>query len=166
MAHTPETKQRARSLYIYERLPLTEIERRLDVSVPTLRRWKSTSARDGDDWDKARSVASLIGQGNHNIVLLLVEDFVTLHQSVMEDIKAGADIPTPKKAQLLAMLADAFTKTMNAAGKASPEISKLAVAQDVIQKLGAFIIEEFPEHGDAFIEVLEPFGKQLSKSYG
>ncbi len=166
MAHDPETRQRARALYIYERLPWSEIKRRLGVSAATLRRWKSDAANSGDDWDKARVVASMMGQGNRNIVLMLVEDFVVLHQSVMDDIKASQNLKPQQKVQMLAMLADAFTKTMNAAGRASPEVSKLAVAQDVILRLGEFIVKEFPEYGDAFIEILEPFGKQLSKSYG
>ena len=165
MAHDAAKRQEARSLYVFKRLPLTTAAERAGVHGGTVRRWKKAALEAGDDWDRARTAASLAGQSGHDIVLALVEDFVGLHQNVLDELKTAPDIAVVDKARMLAMLADAFTKTMNAAGKASPDISRLAVAQDVIKRLGDFVASRFPQHGAAFLEILEPFGQELAGIY-
>ncbi|PKR55491.1 DUF1804 family protein [Thalassospira marina] len=166
MAHSPETKSQARALYVFDRLDLTKIAERLGVAIGTVRRWKTLAEVQGDDWDKSRTAASMASTGTDNMVALLIEDYVQLHLSVIEELKASTDIKALDKAEALAGLADAFNKTINAAGRASPKISELAIAQDVIKRLGDFVTGSFPQHGEAFIEILEPFGKEVLNAYG
>lgn len=45
-------------------------------------------------------------------------------------------------------------------------MSQLAVALDVIQKLSAFVAEHYRKHLAAFVEILEPFGKEMEQHYG
>jgi transposase-like protein len=166
MAHSPEIKSQARALYVFDRLDLTKISERLGVSPGTVRRWKSQAETEGDVWDKSRTAASMAASGTDDIVAMLIEDYVQLHLTVIEELKAATDIKPLQKAEALAGLADAFNKTINAAGRASPKISELAVAQDVIKRLGDFVTGRFPQHGEAFIEILEPFGKEVLSAYG
>ncbi len=58
----------------------------------------------------------------------------------MDNLKSKECLLTAKeKVDALASLADAFAKTMKSAGMASPELSKLSIATDVIQLLGDFV---------------------------
>lgn len=166
MAHSPETKTQARALYVFDRLDLTKISERIGVSVGTVRRWKSLAEAQGDDWDKSRTAASMASTGTDDMVALLIEDYVQLHLSVIEELKKAEGVRPIEKAEALAGLADAFNKTINAAGRASPKISELAVAQDVIKRLGDHVATKFPQHGEAFIEILETFGKEVLAAYG
>ncbi|SOC28204.1 DUF1804 family protein [Thalassospira xiamenensis] len=166
MAHAPETKSRARALYVFDRYDLTKVAERLGVSIGTVRRWKAQAEAEGDCWDRSRTAASMASTGTDNMVAMLVEDYVQLHLAVIEDLKTAQDIKPMDKAEALAGLADAFNKTINAAGRASPKISELAVAQDVIKRLGDYVAAQFPQHGNAFVEILQPFGTELSAVYG
>ena len=165
MAHAPDTVARVRLAYIRDRMPITAIADRFGVARGTVARWKEKAAAQGDDWDRARTVSSLMGQGHDSVIMLLVEDQVRMHQAVMEDLKTGDAVDPVQKVKLLATLADAFTKTMNAAARSSPQVSKLAVAQDVLHRLSDFVIHHFPEHAEAFVQILEPFGKALGQVY-
>lgn len=166
MAHGPETRATARQLYVQQRLPLTTIAGRLDVSVSTVRGWKRKAEQDGDDWDRARQVSALTDTSTESVLTQLVADYVQLHASVVDQVKEDPNLPASEKVKSLSMLADAFTKTMNSAEKVSPKMSRLAIATDVINRLSQFVAEKYPQHGEAFLEILEPFGRRIAKVYG
>lgn len=67
---------------------------------------------------------------------------------------------------MLASLADAFNKAVSASKKILPETDKLATAIDVIQRLGQFISDKYPQHNVVFVEILEAFADVLEKDYG
>ncbi|MBP8932564.1 MAG: DUF1804 family protein, partial [Paracoccus sp.] len=52
MAHSQETRERVRQLYI-EGLPLNGAAVTCGVSYDTAREWKRTAKARGDDWDTA-----------------------------------------------------------------------------------------------------------------
>ncbi|HWQ10018.1 MAG TPA: DUF1804 family protein, partial [Holophaga sp.] len=70
------------------------------------------------------------------------------------------------KAEALSRLSDAYVKTMRCLQKSSPELSRLAVASEVLQHLARFVRERHPQHAGALLQVLEPFGEELVKLYG
>jgi hypothetical protein len=168
MAHDADKRAEVRALYVFKRLNLKQIASETGVSPGTIRIWKNKGADEGDDWDAARTVASLAGQGFQSITSVILESYLTTHYHVLEQIQSAPpeEIPFLKKAQMLASLADAFTKTMKAAGTAGPELNRLAIAQDIIKRFADFIFSEYPEHTHAFTEVLEPFGKIVAREYG
>lgn len=137
----------------------------LDVPEGTLRRWKADAKEGGDDWDYARSAAALAGEGYETIVSEIVEGFTVMFQATMDQIRDDGNISGPDKVKLMATLSDAFGKMISAAGRASPKLSKLSVATDVLSRLADFIQREFPHHGPAFLEILDPFGVELSRAY-
>ncbi|NYZ17054.1 DUF1804 family protein [Azospirillum sp. RWY-5-1] len=166
MAHGADTRADLRRAYVYDRLELPAAAERLGVSLSSARRWKQEAEADGDDWDRARSAARLAGDGRQQIAEMILNDYLLLHQACVEDIKGKADIDPLKKAEVLSRLADAFNKTMAAVGRASPELSRLAVATDVIQRLAGFVRRDFPHLAPALLEVIEPFSAELSRDYG
>lgn len=166
MAHSEETKRAVRAAYVHKGLPLEAAAERHSVPIDTARRWKRVSKVVGDDWDNARAASRLSGESKEEILQAVIEDYLLLHKSTIEDIKGDKSSPPIKKAEALSRLADAFHKTMHAMGEVSPELSRLAIAHEILSKLSKFITEKYPKHGPAFIEVLEPFGIELAKFYG
>ncbi|KQI67990.1 hypothetical protein AN189_13030 [Loktanella sp. 3ANDIMAR09] len=158
-----QTRAKARTMFVQSRLSLVVIAQQLGVSRATASRWKKAALQEGDDWDVARSAAVMAGQGHEKMVSDAVEGFAEMFQTTMSQLRTNEDMKPEDRVKLMASLADAFNKMMGAAGRASPKLSALAVATDVIQRLADFIRERFPHHGQAFEEVLEPFALALSR---
>ncbi|WP_215782027.1 DUF1804 family protein [Paludibacterium sp. B53371] len=166
MAHSPETRDKVRRLYIFDRLGLEVAALQCGVSMSTASRWKREAQDEGDDWDKLRAAAILAGDGIESVARAALAGFLTQYQATMEALNDNLDIPAEKKVQMLASLADSFNKTVAASRRVLPETSQLATAMEVVQKLAGFIREKYPKHAQAFVEVLEPFGEELAKTYG
>ncbi|MGR3760904.1 DUF1804 family protein [Roseobacteraceae bacterium NS-SX3] len=165
MAYSKETRTKARSLYVHSRYSLPAIAVALDVSQGTIGRWKAAAAAQGDDWDIARSAATMAGEGFDKLVSEAVEGFTIMFQATMEQIQQAGDMQPSEKAKMMASLADSFNKMINSAGRASPNLSKLGIATEVLQRLADFVRGAFPAHQEAFLEILEPFGLELAKAY-
>lgn len=166
MAYTEDTRRALRNAYVRQGLPLEVAAEKLSVPYRTAARWKRHADADGDSWDKARAVGRIAGEGIETFVQTILEEYLPLHQATMEAIRADQEMPALKKAEAVSRLADAFHKTVHAAGEASPEISKLAVVHDVLHKLSRFIVEKYPSHSTAFVEILEPFALEAARIYG
>ena len=165
MAHPPETSAKLRAAYVYDRLSLDAAADKAGVSIATARRWKRDAEASGDDWDRARSAARLAGDGTQTLAQLILDDYLLLHQATVEGVKTATDVAPIQKAEVLSRLADAFTKTMAAVSKASPQLNRLGVATDVLQRLSRYTAEVHPQHAEALLEVLEPFAAELARDY-
>jgi hypothetical protein len=165
MAHAPEIRSKLRAAYVYDRLGLDAAAEKVGIGVATARRWKAAAEAEGDDWDRARAAAGLAGTGLASIAQMIVADYLPLHQAVVEALKGDRDTSPLAKAEALSKLADAFTKTMSAVSKASPQLSRLAVATDVLQRLVAYVREVHPKAAPALLQVLEPFAEDLAREF-
>lgn len=165
MAHPPEIRHKLRAAYVYDRLPLESAAEKCGIGYATARRWKAEAESDGDDWERGRSAARLAGDGMAHVVQMMLDDYLILHQSAIDGMKSDQTITPMIKAETLSRLADAFTKTMSAIGKVSPELSRLAVATDVLQRLAKFVTIFHPHMSESFLEILEPFAGELAKEY-
>lgn len=165
MAYSKETRTKARGLYVHSRMSLPTISVTLDVPSGTIARWKTDAKGHGDDWDIARSAALMAGEGFEKLVSEAVEGFTIMFQATMDQIRDAEELMPADKTKMMASLADSFNKMVNSAGRASPKLSKLGVATEVLQHLAGFIRDEFPQHGEAFVEILEPFGYEIAKVY-
>jgi transposase len=166
MAHAQEIVAKVRAAYVYDRQGLDTIADRFEIGIATVRRWKSKAEADGDDWERARSAARMSGDGTQLIAQMILEDYLALHQATVEGVKADAAIKPLAKAEILSRLADAFTKTMAAVGKASPELSRLSIATDVMQRFAKFVTQSHPHLAEPLLEVIEPFAAELARDYG
>ncbi|KZL25661.1 DUF1804 family protein [Pseudovibrio sp. Ad37] len=161
-----DQKRLARRLFVLDRQAIPTVAFSIGVSESTLRRWKKDAATGGDNWDAARSANALAGEGLEAVVTSVVEDFVSMFQATIEQIKASENIDPPEKVKLMASLSDAFNKMVASAGRVAPKLSELGVAQDVLQRFAEFIRKHHPDHAQTFLEVLEPFGEYLAEVYG
>jgi len=165
MAHSAEKKQQIRKLYVQGH-PLKQAAILSGVNYQTARNWKRRAANDGDDWDLVKSAKNLTRDETQNIGRSIIEDFVVLFHSTMNEVKKAEDLSAMHKADIISKLSDSYAKTINAAGKANPALNKLAVAMDVLQDLAEFIKNNNPNLLHGFLELLEPFGQEVAIKYG
>lgn len=165
MAHTPETRKSVRAAYVYQRLALEVAAASHGVSPSTAQRWRAEALRMGDDWDQARAASSLAGEGRELLARQVLEDYLRQHQAALAALDSAEAVPALARAEALSRLADSFNKIMAAHARLQPELSRLAVAMEVLQRLASFISEKYPQHAGAFLELLEPFGAELSRVY-
>lgn len=166
MAHDDKTRREARKLFVFQRQSVPTIAITLTVSEATIRRWKAEAKAKGDDWDVGRAANTLAGEGMEVLVSTVIEDFVILYQATIEAVKGDINIAPADRVKLMASLADAFHKTISAAGRVSPKISELGVAMDVLKRLADFTRQHHPDRAGLLLEILEPFGTHLSEVYG
>jgi transposase-like protein len=159
-----DKRRKARSDYIYRRMAGATIALAHGISEATFYRWKKAAKEAGDDWDIARSASIIAGEGIETVVSSVLEDFMLQAQALLEEIKSG-EIPVKERVAHLVAIADAMTKMTASAGKLAPRISELGVAQDVMGQLLEFVRAEFPQHADAILEIIEPFGERLAGLY-
>lgn len=166
MAHPKETRDNVRRAYVFERQSLELAAAVHGVAYGTARRWKQQALDAGDDWEKAQSAHLLAGGGIEDVARQVLSGLVVQFQATMEAVQKDQEIKPAAKVQMLASLADAYNKTVAASKRVLPETSALATAMEVLQKLAGFIRERYPQHAQAFAEVLEPFGELLARELG
>ncbi|MBF0357529.1 MAG: DUF1804 family protein [Magnetococcales bacterium] len=94
----------------------------------------------------------------------LLGEFLTLHKEAMESVKVDVTDPL-KRVEALTRLSQALDRTLNALIKATPQTGNLNIAQDVLKHQVAFVEANFPQHAEALLSILEPFGVDLIKIY-
>nr|DAI24793.1 MAG TPA: Protein of unknown function (DUF1804) [Caudoviricetes sp.] len=167
MAYDIRRRNEVKKYFVHKQMPMTQAAKLAGVPVNTARRWKDLAYEAGDDWEKLRAAFALSSGSRDDLMKTIINDYVICHQAIMESLKSpDNDMTAKEKVEALTSLADGFSKTMKSAGQASPELSKLAVANDIIQLLGEFVQKHYPQHIPAFLEILEPFGEEVSKNYG
>jgi erythromycin esterase-like protein len=95
----------------------------------------------------------------------LLEDLALLFQATVEEVRQS-DAPALQKAEALSRMADAYTKTMKAAGTGDVRINRLTVALETIKTLGQFIAERFPEQLEPFVVILDQFDAHAAEVFG
>lgn len=161
MAHSKQTQNTARLLYIDEGLTLEKIADKLKVHISTLSTWKSKAKANGDNWEKMRAV-NANGRTEslaRNILIGLLGAF----EKALIAIEAAEDIEPMTRVTALANLSEGFARSVNANKKLMPEISKLEVAFNVVDELTQFVSDKNPNLLREFSELLEPFAECLEK---
>lgn len=160
-----ETRRKARAAYIFKRQPGSLIAVQLKISEATFARWKKAAKEGGDDWDMARTANLIAGEGLESVLRVMIDEFVVMAQSVIEEIKTASTITIADKVKAIVSMADAMNKMTVSAGKLAPKISELGVAQDVMRRFLDFVRAEFPQHAAVILEIIEPFGEHLVEAY-
>lgn len=164
MAHSQETRDKVRQLYI-EGLPLNGAAVTCGVSYDTARDWKTRAKAKGDDWDTARAAYRISEQGIDDLNQQLVEDFARQVITTTRELET-ADIPAADKAQLLAQLADAYAKFSKAFARVNPAYSGLAVALDTLRTIADHLRTADPQALRALQPHLDDIGAVLGQRYG
>lgn len=158
-------RDKVRRSFVFDRLSLEIASSRHGVAYSTARRWKDDALDAGDDWEKAQAAQLMAGGGIESAARQMLAGLITQYQTTIVELE-GAEISAADKVSMLASLADAYNKTINASKRVLPETNELAVAMGVVQRLASFIKDRFPEHIAAFADVLGPFGDELATAYG
>lgn len=160
MAHSQDTRDRVRQLYI-EGLPLKGASISCGVSYDTARDWKDCAKKKGDDWDTARAAYKISEQGIDELNVQLVEDFARQVITTTRELET-ATIPAAQKAQLLAQLADAYSKFSKAFARINPQFSGLSVALDTLKTLADHLRLKDP----AALKMLQPHFEEVGTVLG
>jgi transposase len=166
MAYSEETRRALRSAYVYKALSLEAAAEQLGIGFGTASRWRRDSKEAGDDWDQARTASMMAGQGAEAVSQLVLQEFMKLFQSTIEELKADVQGKPMAKAEALSRLSDAYNKAMSAAAKSNPKLNKLSVAMEVLHLLANFIRDDYPDLVVPFLSMLEPFGEKISEVFG
>ncbi|MDZ7822994.1 MAG: DUF1804 family protein [Ahrensia sp.] len=167
-----DLKRQARNEYIYKRKTQKMLAMTVGVSSATIGRWKADARKRGDDWDIARAAHMIAGQGLDGVITTVVEEFMLMAQHAIEELKAdalkepGERMAIGDRIKMMASLSDAMVKMTNSAGRLAPKISELGVAQDVIRRMMEFVREDYPDHANIMLEIIEPFGETLVEAFG
>lgn len=164
MAHDKITRNKARAKYI-QGLPLAGAADAAGVAHPTVRNWKRDARANGDDWDLARaakrtSAGNLQDQSN-----AIMEDMCGLLQGAMDAIKSDTTISPLARAEAVNRLADAYTKSLSAAGRANPKLGRLAVGMEVIEGMTAFVREHKPAQALEFLALVEEYAPRMAAHF-
>lgn len=164
MAHSQETRDRVRQLYV-EGLPLNGAAITCGVSYDTAREWKAKAQSRGDDWDTARAAYRISERGMGDLNKQLVEDFARQVITTTRELE-DANIRAADKAQLLAQLADAYAKFSRSFARINPQFSGLSVALDTLKTIADHLRLKDPAALKALQPHFEDVGAALGKRYG
>lgn len=165
MAHPRLKKSEVRRRYVVDRQPLTGAASIAKVSYSTARQWKAEALHAGDDWDKARNAETLRDGTPEELTRVVLNEFVPMFRSTILAL-SNDDMPAASKAEAISRISDAYAKTVKAAGAVDPSVARLAWAMDVLKLLAEFVSAKFPQHANAVLEILEPFGQHLAEQFG
>ncbi len=162
MSHASDTRNRVRAAYVYKRLTLEVAAAVNGVSFASAQNWKARAKKIGDDWDLSRAANGLSFTGQDETHVRLLNDFITLFQATQEVLRDDATLQPLEKVQAIASLSDSFAKTMKQFQRLLPEAHVAVVAESVMNLLAQFIHEHYPQHLEAFCDILEPFARKLA----
>ncbi|MFZ6872856.1 DUF1804 family protein [Undibacterium sp. Di27W] len=163
MAKPADVRAKVRKHYVFDRLSLEQAAKLASVAYATARRWKEKALETGDDWDKLKSASALAGGNVEQLSQQILTEMLVQFNSVLDLIKADDKMPAVQRVELLSSLMDNIHKSMAAMKRFLPETNALAIGMLVLRGLAEFVQERYPEHGGAFVEILEPFADVLPK---
>jgi transposase len=163
MAKPAEVRAKVRKHYVFDRLSLEQAAKLTSVTYSTAKRWKIKAQETGDDWDKLKSASALAGGDIEQLSQQILTEMLVQFNSVLELIKSDDKMPAVQRVELLSSLMDNIHKSMSAMRRFLPETNALAIGMTVLRGLAEFVQNRFPQHGAAFVEILEPFGDELGR---
>lgn len=164
MARPKKERTALRCAYVTDRLPIHEAAEQVGIPLSTAVSWRRKAARSGDDWDRAREAELLASGGLGPITERVLSDFTGLFVSTMERLQNHPGDPI-ETAAAMARISESYAKTVRAAGRADPKLARLGVALETLKRLGQFLQTHRPALAPVFIEILEPFGRELSREW-
>lgn len=162
MAHDPSVKTAVRKHYVFDRLSLEQVAKKVGVSVPTVRRWKAEAEKQGDDWDKAQDVAVMVSGELEDVGKGILAGFLIQYKAVMEELRSNENLLATDKVAALGSLADSFAKMTASSKRLLPAVSEsdaamktLELFAELIQTRKPALLAEFTDLLTAFEPILE-----------
>lgn len=165
MAHPKEMRDKVRRDYVSGRQTLEVAAMLNQIPLSTARLWKKNAKEIGDDWDKARAAYLLAGGGLEEVGQMMLAAFIVQYQDTMERLQNDTELDAVERVKLLGSLSDSFAKNISTNKKLMPETSELATAMKLLDMQLTWVQKNQPKHLQAFIDVLEPFGKFIETEF-
>jgi uncharacterized protein YjcR len=165
MAYPDTKRQEVRKHYV-QGLPLETAASLSDVAYETARNWKRKAKAEGACWDQARQAKRISRGGIAELTGEIMESMVEQFAATMTAMKEAESMPPMQKAEILLKLSDAYVKTMAAAARGNPKLNRLSTAMEVVQLLGGFIAENFPDLRNRWPDISEGFGPEVIRNFG
>ena len=165
MAHDPEKKSKARSLYVFKNCTFDDIEAIIAVPAKTISRWKKEAKKKGDDWDKARHVASLSEQNVESVNRQVYANWLTRFKEVQTSILEDENMGTMDRVGALASLADSFNKMVAALRKIEPEVNLASTALKVLEIIADYLNSADEELAHKFGEHIDSIGVKIQTEF-
>ncbi|GEA12721.1 DUF1804 family protein [Alteromonas sp. KUL49] len=165
MAHSSQKQLDVRSSYVNEQLDLKAAAAFHGVSYGTARNWKKRALDEGDNWDTARTALLLTNSGNKEFINQVIQRFYIQSERIFESIENTTNLDPNQMVELMAKWADSVSKISKHLGT-NNDFNRIGFALELLQLLSTFIREQYPQHAQAFLEILEPFGREVTKTYG
>lgn len=155
MAHPPEKKTELRAAYLGG-LPLERAAERVEVPLPTARRWYQDAKRGGDDWDKYRAAGLVVaGGGIEQAMGRVIAAGLVRCEVLLEQIESAADPFEAVKA--MGTLSDTVSKLKSASKGMMPEADSLAIETAAIKGLADLFCRLHPAHAEAMLATVEAY---------
>lgn len=166
MAYSQDTINAVRRSFINEQLPMEAAADKHGIPVATARRWKSSAAASGDNWDTLKAAYVMTAGGIEETSRHVLMSFMVQHRTVMDQLTNNDGISAIVRAQAIIGLADAFNKMVASSRRVLPEISRIAVALDVIERFAECVQKNRPDLLEGFLSLLDIFGREVEAIYG
>lgn len=155
MAHPPEKKTELRAAYLGG-LPLERAAEKVDVPLPTARRWFAEAKRGGDDWDKFRTAGLIVaGGGIEQAMGRVIAAGLVRCEVLLESIE-GAENPMDA-VKAMGTLSDTISKLKSASRGMMPEADALAIETAAIKGLADLFVRMHPTQAEAMLATVEAF---------
>lgn len=165
MAHPKEIREKVRRDYVSGRQTLEMAALLNKIPLPTARLWKKSAKEMGDDWDKVRGAYLLASGGVEDLAQTMLAAFIVQYQDTMERLQNDENLDAAERVKLLGSLSDSFAKNISTNKKLMPETSELATAMKLLDKQLEWVQKNQPKNLQAFIDMLEPFGKFIETEF-
>lgn len=155
MAHPPEKKTELRAAYLGG-LPLERAAEKVEIPLPTARRWYQDAKKAGDDWDKYRAAGLVVaGGGIEQAMGRVIAAGLVRCEVLLEQIEGAKDPFEAVKA--MGTLSDTIAKLKSAARGMMPEADALAVENGAIKALADLFCKMHPGSAELMLAVVEAF---------
>ena len=156
-------RAQARRLYVEEGLTVPVIARQLDLSDSSVRKYRSSDAAEGINWDHLRLARLAGAAGSEEAFRACVLGIAESINATLHSLKADPNLEPVAKAKLLAGLADSLRKTISSAKAYSPEVAIEVVVAEVLEIVASELAKRNPAAAQTLVECLDAIKAEIIK---
>lgn len=164
MAHSPDTKNKVRQLYV-EGMALTNAAKICSVSIDTARAWKAAALKKGDNWDTQRDTFSIATSNINDVSKQFAIKVVQQSTQLLKEIENG-DHELEKKVAMYASMSDSMVKATKSIKRFVPELTEAAASIDTFKLIIEYLRQNDPELLKGFSVHFDGIGNVLRTHYG
>jgi hypothetical protein len=170
--YTSEQRDVLRRGYLYDQLSLRDAATRAGMFYSTALRLRAKAKEEGDDWEFLRAAYRLSTDGVTMISRQMAEDFLRERQRIMNLLDAGYgdraaenQLGPLARTEILVKLTDAYRKIVADIARMDPEGMRFGVVISVMQFLGRFIAQQYPDKSAEWLAIFSAARPKLEEEF-